>query len=70
MSSIWARILYTGSYICLIIGIGLCLLVTGYDLVQQVLALSIGGGKYFYIVILGAAYAVTVPPPPPPQCPL
>jgi hypothetical protein len=58
----WARFLYTGSYICLIIGIGLCLLVTGYDLVQQVLALTIGGGKYFYIVILGVAYAVTVRP--------
>ena len=60
LSRRWARFLYTASYVVLIFGIGLCLLITGYDLVQQTLALAFGGGKYFYIFILMGAYAATV----------
>ena len=56
------RRLYTASYVTLIIGIGISLLVTGYDLVQQTLDLAEGGGKYFYIFILVGAYVATVCP--------
>jgi hypothetical protein len=60
LSRKWARRLYTASYVALIIGIGISLLVTGYDLVQQTLSLVQGGGKYFYIFILVGAYVATV----------
>jgi len=66
LSRQWARLLYTASYGALILGIGLCLLVTGYDLVRQTLALAVGGAKYFYIFILMGAYAATVQQQPPP----
>ena len=56
----WARALYISTYVALIVGIGLSLLVTGYDLIQQTLALAQGGGQYFYIFILVGAYVATV----------
>ena len=56
----WARALYISTYVSLIVGIGLSLLVTGYDLIQQTLALAQGGGRYFYIFILVGAYVATV----------
>lgn len=56
----WARALYISTYVALIVGIGLSLLVTGYDLIQQTLALAQGGGRYFYIFILVGAYVATV----------
>jgi hypothetical protein len=56
----WARALYISTYVGLIVGIGLSLLVTGYDLLQQTLALAQGGGQYFYIFILVGAYVATV----------
>jgi hypothetical protein len=55
-----ARAFYISTYITLIVGIGLSLLVTGYDLVQQTLALAQGGGRYFYIFIIVGAYVATV----------
>jgi hypothetical protein len=54
------RGLYIATYVAVIAGIALCLLVTGYDLVQQTLALAHGGGRYFYIFILVGAYVATV----------
>jgi hypothetical protein len=56
----WARALYISTYIGLIVGIGLSLLITGYDLIQQTLILAQGGGRYFYIFILVGAYVATV----------
>ena len=56
----WARALYISTYVGLIVGIGLSLLVTGYDLIQQTLAFAQGGGQYFYIFILVGAYVATV----------
>ena len=56
----WSRAFYIASYVLIIIGIGLSLLVTGYDLVQQTLALAKGGAQYFYIFILVGAYVATV----------
>ena len=56
----WARTLYISTYVALIVGIGISLLVTGYDLVNQTLELVQGGGKYFYIFILVGAYVATV----------
>jgi hypothetical protein len=55
-----ARIFYISTYVTLIVGIGLALLITGYDLIQQTLALAQGGGRYFYIFILVGAYVATV----------
>jgi len=59
----WAKIFYISTYVSLIVGIGLSLLLTGYDLVQQTLVLAQGGGRYFYIFILVGAYVATVPIP-------
>jgi hypothetical protein len=56
----WSRGFYIATYVLIIVGIGLSLLVTGYDLIQQTLALAQGGGKYFYIFILVGAYVATV----------
>jgi hypothetical protein len=56
----WARALYISTYVGLIVGIGLSLLITGYDLIQQTLILAQGGGRYFYIFILVGAYVATV----------
>ena len=60
LSKRWAKIFYISTYIAIIVGIGLSLLVTGYDLVQQTLVLAQGGGRYFYIFILVGAYVATV----------
>ena len=60
LSKRWARVLYISTYVAIIVGIGLALLVTGYDLVEQTLALAQGGGRYFYIFILVGAYVATV----------
>ena len=60
LSKRWARVLYISTYILLIVGIGLALLVTGYDLIEQTLVLAQGGGRYFYIFILVGAYVATV----------
>jgi hypothetical protein len=60
LSKRWARVLYISSYVAIIVGIGLALLVTGYDLIEQTLALAQGGGRYFYIFILVGAYVATV----------
>lgn len=60
LSKRWARVLYISTYIATIVGIGLALLVTGYDLIEQTLALAQGGGRYFYIFILVGAYVATV----------
>ena len=60
LSRKWARTFYISTYVALIVGIGLALLITGYDLVQQTLALAQGGGRYFYIFILLGAYVATV----------
>jgi hypothetical protein len=54
------RGLYVSTYAAIIVGIGICLLVTGYDLMQQTLVLAHGGGRYFYIFILAGAYVATV----------
>ena len=62
MSPPWPKVFYIFTYVSLIIGIGLSLLVTGYDLVEQTLVLAQGGGKYFYIFILVGAYVATVSP--------
>jgi hypothetical protein len=62
LSRRWTRGLYISSYIAIIVGIGLALLVTGYDLIQQTLLLTTGGGRYFYIFILVGAYVATVAP--------
>jgi hypothetical protein len=59
-----ARALYISTYVGLIVGIGLSLLITGYDLIQQTLILAQGGGQYFYIFILVGAYVATVLWPP------
>jgi hypothetical protein len=56
----WAKALYISTYVGLIVGIGLSLLITGYDLIQQTLILAQGGGRYFYIFILVGAYVATV----------
>jgi hypothetical protein len=56
----WSRGFYIATYVLIIVGIGLSLLVTGYDLIQQTLALAQGGGQYFYIFILVGAYVATV----------
>jgi hypothetical protein len=56
----WHKVFYISTYVSLIVGIGLALLVTGYDLIQQTVALAQGGGKYFYIFILVGAYVATV----------
>jgi len=56
----WGRVFYVSTYYALILGIALSLLVTGYDLVQQTLALAQGGGKYFYIFILVGTYVAIV----------
>jgi hypothetical protein len=56
----WSRVFYISTYVLIIVGIGLSLLVTGYDLIQQTLALARGGGQYFYIFILVGAYVATV----------
>src|SRR5271156_6461405 len=60
LSKRWARAFYISTYVAIIVGIGLALLVTGYDLVEQTLALAHGGGRYFYIFILVGAYVATV----------
>jgi hypothetical protein len=60
LSKRWARVLYISTYVAIIVGIGLALLVTGYDLVEQTLDLAQGGGRYFYIFILVGAYVATV----------
>jgi len=60
VSKKWARWFYYFTYVGIIVGIGLSLLVTGYDLIQQTLALAQGGGRYFYIFILVGAYVATV----------
>ena len=59
----WARVLYISTYVALIVGIGVSLLVTGYDLVQQTLTLARGGGRYFYIFIIVGTYVATVRQP-------
>jgi|SRR5579859_2766587 len=56
----WARTLYITTYIALIVGIGLSLLITGYDLIRQTLELAQGGGRYFYIFIIVGCYVATV----------
>jgi hypothetical protein len=53
-------VFYIFTYYAIIVGIGLSLLVTGYDLIQQTIALATGGGRYFYIFILVGAYVATV----------
>lgn len=60
LSRRWARVFYISTYYAIIVGIGLSLLVTGYDLIQQTIALATGGGRYFYIFILVGAYVATV----------
>jgi hypothetical protein len=56
----WTRAFYILTNITLIVGVGLSLLVKGYNLVQQTLALGQGGGRYFYIFIIVGAYVATV----------
>ena len=60
LSAKWSTIFYISTYVALIVGIGLSLLVTGYDLIQQTLDSARGGGRYFYIFILVGAYVATV----------
>jgi len=62
VSKKWGRWFYHFTYVGIIVGIGLSLLVTGYDLIEQTLALAQGGGRYFYIFILVGAYVATVRP--------
>jgi len=60
LSKRWARAFYISTYVAIIVGIGIALLVTGYDLIEQTLELAQGGGRYFYIFILVGAYVATV----------
>ena len=63
MAMSWSKLgryFYIATYVGLILGIAVSLLVTGYDLVQQTLAFAQGGGRYFYIFILVGAYIATV----------
>jgi hypothetical protein len=56
----WGRVFYVSTYYLIILGIAISLLVTGYDLIQQTLSNSQGGGRYFYIFILVGTYVAIV----------